>query len=157
MSDQTPTDPALAAYTAAMLEYTRSVQAMIAEMRADRVAAADRFERRLAQDDRNERLRADSMRDHTAAMVRAMAGEPALPEPVEPVKVPLPAPAPAPTTMRKPPVDLVQSQAERYLAMFLAEFAKVGITTWMQAAQHWRDYGRAEWINGDPNRRKFTP
>lgn len=66
-------------------------------------------------------------------------------------------PEPNPIKVPLPPVDLVQGQAERYLATFLTEFAQVGITTWMQAAQHWRDYGRAEWINGDPNRRKFTP
>ena len=63
---------------------------------------------------------------------------------------PLPPAATAPAT-------LSANQALRYLQTFGTEFKAAGILTAADAAKHWQRFGRAEWLAGDPNRRRFTP
>lgn len=120
---------------------------MLALIKANREIAAEAAARAVQVEANAERRHQERLaweRTLHEAWKAVMLGLP--PDPAtDPIKVPL------------PPVDLVQSQAERYLATFLSEFARVGISTWMQAAQHWHDYGRKEWLAGDANRRKFTP
>lgn len=153
MPDPTPTGPspdALAIIAAQReLAATAEARADARQKAADEAAAA----RSRAAEEATERRHQERMAHERELQRRALAAYDLLPpDPLPPKLPPLPQPV-------EPPAELSDAQAQTYAALFKSEFApypQYGGTAGAKA--HWREWGRAEWIKGDPPRRRsFQP
>lgn len=83
----------------------------------------------------------------------ALTGSDRIPGPAPVVPAP---PAPGPMD---PPLELNDAQAQTYATLFKSEFQPYPQFAGLAGAKkHWREWGRKEWLAGDPPRRRtFQP